>query len=136
MTATAAAMLFALAFTVGGCGGALTYTIAGTPKSAELDGKIVANPNKDRGMTTIKIDLEHLAPPERLGGGKNFVVWSRDDKGKLNRIGALKYDSGSRKGNFEEGTVPLTSFDLLISVEADPAVDAPTSDPFLVQHVN
>ena len=79
MTAlTAAAMLFGVA----GCGGALTYTIAGTPKSAELDGKIVANPNKDRGMTTLKINLEHLAPPERLGGGKNFVVWSRDEIGR------------------------------------------------------
>ena len=129
---TAAAVLFALT----GCGGALTYTIAGTPKSADLDGKIIATPNKDRGMTMLKIDLEHLAPPERLGAGKVFVVWSKDDKGKLNRIGALKYDAGSRKGSFEDVTVPQMTFDLIISVEADALGEAPTSDPFLVQHIN
>jgi len=129
---TAAALLFAGA----GCSGALTYTIAGTAKSADLDGKIVATPNKDRGMTVVKIDLQHLAPPERLGNGKTFVAWTKDEKGKWGRIGALKYEEGARKGTFEEATVPLTSFDLLISVEADPAVDAPTSEPFLVQHIN
>jgi hypothetical protein len=129
---SAAAMLFALA----GCGGALTYTIAGTPKSAELDGKIIATPNKDRGMTMLKIDLEHLAPPERLGAGKVFVVWSKDEKGKWSRIGGLKYDAGSRKGTFEDVTVPLMTFDLVVSVEADALGDAPTSDPFLIQHVN
>ena len=129
---TAAALLFAGA----GCSGALTYTIAGTAKSADLDGKIVATPNKDRGMTVVKIDLQHLAPPERLGNGKTFVAWTKDEKGKWGRIGALKYDEGGRKGTFEEATVPLTSFDLLISVEADASVDAPTSEPFLFQHVN
>ncbi len=128
----AAAMLFAGA----GCGGALTYTIAGTPKSPDLDGKIIANPHKDRGMTMLNIDLEHLAPPERLGNGKVFVVWSKDDKGKWGRIGALKYDAGGRKGNFQDVTVPLMSFDLVVSVEADALVDAPTSEPFLIQHIN
>jgi hypothetical protein len=128
----AAVVLFALA----GCSGTLTYTIAGTPKSADLDGKIIANPNKDRGMTTLKIDLEHLAPPERLGTGKVFVMWSKDEKGKWNRIGAMKYDAGGRKANFEDVTVPLMSFDLVLTVEADALGEAPTSDPVLIQHVN
>jgi hypothetical protein len=132
-TTAATAAIF---FTVIGCSGSLTYTIAGTPKSADLDGKIIANPNKDRGMTTLKIDLEHLAPPERLGKGTVFVVWAKDDKGKVSRVGTLKYDAGARKGNFEDATVPLMSFDLVVSVEADALVEAPTSDPFLVQHVN
>jgi hypothetical protein len=131
-TATTAAIFFTLM----GCGGALTYTIAGTPKSPELDGKVVANPNKDRGMTTIKIDLEHLAPPERLGTGKVFVAWTKDDKGKWGRIGALKYDAGGRKAIFEDATVPLMSFDLVVSVEADALAEAPTSEPFLIQHIN
>jgi hypothetical protein len=132
-TTAATAAIF---FTLMGCGGALTYTIAGTPKSADLDGKIVANPNKERGMTTLKIDLEHLAPPERLGAGKVFVVWAKDDKGKVNRVGTLKYDAGARKGNFQDATVPLMSFDLVVSVESDALVEAPTSDPFLIQHIN
>src|SRR5215475_8624335 len=92
MGLAAVGMLSALA----GCGGPITYSIKGTPKSPELDGKMVAEPIKDSAMTTIKINLEHLAPPDRLGSGGHFVVWAKDDKGKWNRVGALKYDDGKR----------------------------------------
>src|SRR6185312_10282853 len=86
----------ALAATTG-CGGAITYTIKGTPKAPELDGKVVRELLRDNGMSTIKINLEHLAPPARLGSGAFFVVWAKGAKGNWMRVGALKYDEGSRK---------------------------------------
>ena len=119
-----------------GCGGPITYQIKGTPKSPELDGKLVAEPFKESWMTTLKINLEHLAPPERLGSGKFFVVWFKNEKGNWTRIGALKYDEGSRKGILQGGSAPLTSFDLMVTVESDRKAESPSSDPFYFQHIN
>jgi hypothetical protein len=119
-----------------GCGGAITYTIKGTPKSPELDGKVVCEPLKDNGMTTIKVSFEHLAPPERLGSGRYFIVWAKNEKGVWNRVGALKYDEGSRKASLEGASTPVTSFDLMVTVEGNMQGDAPTSDPFYFVHVN
>jgi hypothetical protein len=127
----AAAALAALT----GCGGAITFTVKGTPKAPELDGKVICDPKSDNGMTTIKIDFEHLAPPARLGSGSYFVVWAKSEKGWM-RVGTLKYDEGSRKASIEGASAPLTSFDLMITVEGDMRVEAPTSDPFYFVHVN
>ena len=119
-----------------GCGGPVTYTIAGSPKSPELDGKVVADTNRDSSMTTLKIDLEHLAPPERLGAGKVFVVWAKDEKGSWNRVGALKYDDGDRKAKLEGATVPHVSFDLQVTIEKDSAAEAPSGNTLYQQHIN
>jgi hypothetical protein len=132
MVGAGAAALFALT----GCGGPITYTIKGTPKAPEVDGKIIAEPKSDEGLTTIKIDLEHLAPPERFGPGSTFVVWTKSTKGKWHRLGALKYDEGSRKATIEGASVPVTSFDLEITIEKDREPEAPSSDVILGQQVN
>jgi hypothetical protein len=123
-------------FTLAGCSSTLTYSIKGSPKAPEVDGKIIAEPNRDAGMTTLKINLEHLAPPERLGAGNLFVVWTKSDKGKWHRLGALKYDEGSRKATLEGGTVPVTSFDLEITVEKETQPETPSNDLVLGQQVN
>lgn len=120
-----------------GCGGPLTYAIKGTAKAPEVDAKIVADVKKDASMTTLQITAEHLAPPERLAsGGKVFVVWTKGDKPKWHRVGALKYDEGDRKASIEGASVPVTAFDLQITVEKEAAPDLPSSDVVLSQHVN
>lgn len=63
--------------------------------------KIVADVHEDAGFTTLTVQAEHLAPPDRLGDGTVFVVWTKDDKPKWHRVAALKYDTGSRKGSLE-----------------------------------
>jgi hypothetical protein len=130
----AAAMASAL---LAGCGGPLKYTIKGTPKAPEIDAQIVADVKSDAAMTTLKINAEHLAPPARFAsGGKVFVVWTKGEKPKWHRVGALKYDEGDRKGSIEGASVPVTAFDLQITVEGDAAPDGPSSDVVLSQHVN
>jgi hypothetical protein len=131
----AAALVAAAALAA--CGGPLKYAVKGTDKAPELDAQIVADVNRDAAMTSIKISAEHLAPPDRLAsGGKVFVVWTKGEKPKWHRVGALKYEEGSRKGSIEGASVPVTAFDLQITVEKDPAPDAPSSDVVLQQHVN
>jgi hypothetical protein len=119
-----------------GCGGPLKYAIHGSAKSPEIDATVVADVNKDADMTFLKVSVEHLAPPSRLGDGKMFVLWTKGDKGKWHRVGALKYDEGDRKGSIEGASVPVTSFDLEITVEKEADADAPSGDVLFAQRVN
>jgi hypothetical protein len=119
------------------CGGPLKYEIKGGPKAPEVDATLIADVKKDAGMTTITIDAQHLAPPERLGdGGKVFVVWTKGEKPKWHRVGALQYKEGDRKARIEGASVPVTAFDLQVTVEKDASPDGPSSDVVLQQHVN
>ena len=128
--------VMAVAGALAGCGGPLKYTVHGSPKAPEIDAVIVAQVNKDSDFTTLKVNIEHLAPPDRLGSGSTFVVWTKGDKPKWHRVGALKYDDGARKGIIEGASVPVTAFDLQITVEKEAAAEAPSSDVVLAQHVN
>ncbi len=133
---TVLALLVAGAVLVG-CGGPLKYTVKGAAKAPEVDAKIVAEVKADASMTTLQITAEHLAPPDRLASdGKVFVVWTKGDKPKWHRVGALKYEEGSRQGSIEGASVPVTAFDLQITVEKDAAPDLPSSDVVISQHVN
>jgi hypothetical protein len=119
-----------------GCGGPLTYKIHGSTKAPEIDAVIVADVNKDGSFTTLKINIEHLAPPDRLGSGNTFVIWTTADRHKWHRVGGLKYDDGPRKAMIEGASVPVTAFDLQITVEKDAAPETPSGDVVLLQHVN
>ncbi len=120
-----------------GCGGPLKYAIRGTQKVPDADAKIVADVNKDAAMTKLMITAEHLAPPDRAGdGASTYVVWARSgDKGTWQRIGALAYDKGDRKGELKEASVPLTAFDLSITAEKKPAPESPSTDIVFSQRV-
>lgn len=133
---TFAAPLIAAVMLVG-CGGPLNYAVKGSIKAPEVDAKIVADVKTDAAMTTLKVNAEHLAPPDRIGaGGKVFVVWTKGEKPKWHRVGALKYDAGDRRGSIEGASVPVTAFDLQITVEKEADADAPSSDVVLTQHIN
>jgi hypothetical protein len=131
---TIVATLFAAAL-LAGCGGPLKYAVKGSPKAPEVDAKIVAEVKTEASMTTLKITAEHLAPPDRLGG-KVFVVWTKGEKPKWHRVGALKYEEGDRRGSIEGASVPVTAFDLQITVEKDADAEAPSGDAIITQHVN
>jgi hypothetical protein len=130
------AVVVMVGWALAGCGGPLKYAIHGSPKSPEIDATVVADVNGDEAMTTLRINIEHLAPPSRLGDGKSFVVWTKGEKGKWHRVGALKYDEGDRKGSIEGASVPVTAFDLQITVERDAAPDGPSGDVLFSQRVN
>jgi hypothetical protein len=111
--------LLALALTA--CGGALTFKIKGTPKLPDADGKVVATVAADQGLTVIDVQLDHLAPPDRIGGAStHYVVWSRRSAdGQYARLGALKYDKNKRTGSLH-ASAPDTDF--VLTITAEPAV--------------
>lgn len=119
------------------CGGPLHYAPKGTPRAPEADATITADVNKGSALTRLVINTEHLAPPGRLqDGGTTYVVWARKaDGSQWQRVGAIKYDEGTRKGELAEASVPLTEFELIISIEKQAAPDAPSGDVVISQKV-
>jgi hypothetical protein len=133
-----AALAFALALgtvAVGGC--ALNYTVAATPAAVGADAKITADVVKDQGITKVTIQIENLAPAERVAAGStSFVVWARREGGAWLRVGALKYDEGARRAVAEQWTVPETTFELQVTAEAGPMPEAPSTTVVVTQKVN
>lgn len=120
-----------------GCGGPLHFTPKGTPKAPGADAAITAKVDEKGSITHLSVTAEHLAPPDRLqSGGTAFVVWARkDDSATWSRIGALTYDAEGRKGALTEASVPLTAFDLIISIEEQAAPASPSPHVVITQRV-
>ena len=119
------------------CGGPLRYAPKGTPKAPETDAHLIADIDEKASLTHLTITAEHLAPPGRLqDGGTTYVVWARKNESSVwQRVGALDYDEGDRKGGLKEASVPLTAFDLVVSSEKQAAPASPSSDIVLQQRV-
>jgi hypothetical protein len=119
------------------CGGPLRYAPKGTPKAPETDAHVTAEVDETASMTHLTILAEHLAPPARLqDGGSIYVVWTRkNDSGAWQRIGALQYDEGDRKGELKSASVPLTAFDLVVSIEKQASPESPSGDIVIQQRV-
>lgn len=105
-----------------------SYKFFGNNTAPAAQGSVTvrAGPN---GNSQLAVRVRHLAPPERLVAGATvYVVWVTPlDRGPPQNVGALRLDS-SLDGALKTVT-PLHDFRLTISVEADPAAAAPTSDP-------
>ena len=126
----------ALLVVLTGCGGALTYKIASSPKAPGADATIKADISKDQHLTHLTVSALHLAPPDRVTNGTRiFIIWTRKGSdAQWERVGNLKYDSSAREGNFD-GTVPEINFDLQITTEKDDGAQSPSPDMVFSQHV-
>ncbi len=120
------------------CGGTLKYAATGDGTAVGSDAKIVAVPDEKSGLTRVNLTVENLAPPERLApGSSEFIVWARASaEDPWVRIGALRYKENPRTGELEEVSVPLTRFELVITVENGLTPGAPSKDIVFSQQVN
>jgi hypothetical protein len=81
---------------------------------------------KDRNNNTkVKIEIEHLAKPERLSPPKSsYVVWVQERGAEPVNEGQLKVDN-KLQGSFETVT-PSKNFEVFVTAEDDPDVKAPS----------
>lgn len=122
-----------LALAVSGCGGG-SYVIRGTPRMPGVDGVISLDdaPGTNRMVT---VQLEHLAPPERLAAGHQYyALWFRRGS-QVIFAGTLEYDQGSRRGR-ATATTPLQGFEVLVSIESRPNPEQPSGNVVIQQRVN
>ncbi len=131
-----AVVAFACAM-MAGCGGPLRYSPQGIGKAPGADAEIVADVNFDAAMTRLDMEVKNLPPPDRLDATSTaFVVWARPDSDSpWQRIGALNYDGDSRKGKLKEVSVPLTRFELIVSLEKNSNPGSPSSEIVIKQTV-
>ena len=127
----------AFALLVAACGGPLQYQAKGTPAAAGADAKIIADVNSKTVITTVSIEAEFLAPPDRLmPGASSYVVWARKDtSSEWQRIGSLAYDAEKRTGSLPQATVPLTAFELVITAETQNSPKQPSPTVVIQQKV-
>lgn len=118
------------------CGGPLQYQLQGTPLATGADAKVVADVDKKKNQTQLKVEVSNLAPPGRVAeDATTFILWQRrgsDDHWA--RIGTLDYDEAGRKGAFE-GSVPEADFDLQIGAERDSKGAAPAGKIVFEKHI-
>ncbi len=130
-------LTLAFALSLAACGGPLKYQVKGTPAAAGTDAVLIADVNSETVITTVSIEAEFLAPPDRLmPGATSYVVWARkDSSSEWQRIGSLQYDADKRTGSLEQATVPLTNFELIVSAEQQNSPKSPSPHIVLQQKV-
>ncbi|WP_437510410.1 hypothetical protein [Sorangium sp. So ce1099] len=131
-----AVVAFACAM-MAGCGGPLRYTPQGIGKAPGADAVVVADVNFDAAMTRLDINAKNLPPPDRLDASSTaFVVWARPDSDSpWQRVGALNYDVEDRTGKLKDASVPLTRFELVVTLEKNPNPESPSSEIVFKQDV-
>jgi len=79
------------------------------------------------GEKLVIIELDKLAPPERIGPGmREFVVWVEAEDGSRVRAGVLRYDRARKAGNLM-ATTTLPRFTVKITGERDADAVTPSS---------
>ena len=108
------------------------YTVAAGAPTYAADANIKIKPNKT-GNGEIFINVEHLAPPKRIGkSNAGYVVWLKAGDQAPIKLGALEYDEKKRRGRLH-ATTPQKSFELLISLEKSLSVQAASGEVIVRQ---
>jgi hypothetical protein len=119
-----AALFVALAISLIGCG-PKEYVISGTSRAAGMDGKIRVE-EIEGGNTMIKVELEHMVPPGRLGNGlAHYVLWIQSQNQQPQREANVEYDPDDRKGR-ATATTPAGNFTVIITAERTAAPVSPS----------
>ena len=117
-----------------GCGGGSSYSVIGTPRAPDADGQVSLE-GIEGGNRLVKIQLQHVPPPSRLGPGLTvYVVWFTANGQAPVKAGLLAFDEGSRKGNLV-ATTPLRNFQLRITAERAQDVASPGETTILERQI-
>ncbi|WP_437955990.1 hypothetical protein WME76_31600 [Sorangium sp. So ce119] len=119
-----------------GCSGSMRFVSQGTEMAPNANALIVAEVDRSTSTTQLNLKVDHLPPPERLGG-RMFVAWAKPEQDdEWRRIGALDYDPVMHRGELFGATVARASFDLVISAEPDSYSDVPSSVVVISQDIS
>ena len=127
-------LLLSLGFVLAACGGkprTASFPFEASSVTPAAMGNVVTATDAN-GNTQLTIDVQHLAPADRVAPGATaYVVWATDVAAgsTAQNLGALRVDKDLR-GKLE-ATTPLRTFDLAITAELSPGVNAPSGAPVL-----
>jgi len=79
----------------------------------------------DNNNTRVKLEVEHLAPPQNLSPARTtYVVWAQSPTGQVQNLGQIKVGS-DRKAEFT-GSTAFPVFRLMVTGEDRPDVTFPS----------
>ena len=111
------------------CSGAQKTPLEPAPEVPAAEGRVETR-RTDQQNTELSVEVEHLAPPDRVAtGATTYVVWTQPlgTETKPQNVGAMHVGS-DRSGSLKTKT-PYQSFDLLVTPEASSTVTEPTNRP-------
>ena len=109
-----------------GCAGPSNYQVTGSGRAPDADGRITVA-KVEGGNSMVTLDLDHLAPPNRMGGGATtYVVWFNKQGQPPSRVGQLAYNSGNRTGTMR-ATSTDRQFEVVVTAERSGAVTTPST---------
>jgi len=114
---------------IGGCSTTQTWPMTTAPRVPAAEGKVQVAAEKD-GNHNVKLEVDHLAPPDRVAtGASTYVVWLRPANGLPQNVGVLQVDK-ERKGTFGTKT-PYRAFEILVTPESNPGATMPSTSPVM-----
>jgi hypothetical protein len=132
---------FAGAIALAGCSttnsmmgrGKATWTMNNSAVTPGAQGKVEIMPGKN-GNHEVKVEVEHLATAaEAYHGSSTYVVWLKPAGAPARNIGVLEPDK-KEKAKLETST-PYTSFEVLVTAEAQPDATHPSDNMVLERRV-
>jgi hypothetical protein len=113
--------------------GKATWTLNNSAQVPAAQGKVEIKPGKN-GNHDVKVEVEHLATPaQAYQGNTTYVVWLKPAGAPARNVGILKLNDKS-KGKFET-TTPYTSFEVMVTAEAQPDATHPSDNMVLERQV-
>ncbi|MBK7535533.1 MAG: hypothetical protein IPI49_09245 [Myxococcales bacterium] len=123
------------ALTIAGCAASpRTIRMMTSPTIPAAQGMVTAS-SAANGNTALRIEVRHLAPPERVASGATiYVVWAQAlGQDTSQNLGALRVDSDLH-GTLNTVT-PLQSFTMFITAEPSPTTLMPSSSQLLTASI-
>lgn len=118
-----------------GCASGRTVRLTGSPQVPAAQGAVRVESGANNN-TRLRIDVHHLADPQRIAPGATaLVVWAQPAAagGAPQNIGALRVNE-RLEGELETVT-PQRDFELTITAEPSPTASAPSGAPLLSAHI-
>lgn len=89
----------------------------------------------DNGNTRLKVEVKHLAEPEKLTPPRSaYVVWVQPSGMPAENMGSLRVDDGLT-GRYE-GTTRHKAFEVVVTAEDGPTVQSPSGQEVMRTRVS
>jgi len=99
------------------------YPLTASTAVPAARGKVEIRKNAN-GNTTVRIEAEHLAAPDKLSPpGTDYIVWFQEKGAEPQTQGRFRVDK-NLKGSFETST-PLRNFDIFVTAESNASTKQP-----------
>lgn len=122
----------AAAALLSGC--ASKYQLQANEPAQASDVDIVIKKNKT-GAYEVKLGMEHLPPPDRLGDDyEAYAAWFVSEGAAPVKAGNVDFDEKKREGELI-ATTPSREFTLLVTLEKDADATSPSSDAVIDKRV-